>query len=38
MFVLRDDQNDELIAVITTVPILQPYQPPIKSEELENNS
>ncbi|XP_025416459.1 Golgi-specific brefeldin A-resistance guanine nucleotide exchange factor 1 isoform X2 [Sipha flava] len=35
---VEDDQNDELIAVITTVPILQPYQPPIKSEELENNN
>ncbi|VVC44252.1 Hypothetical protein CINCED_3A003322 [Cinara cedri] len=33
---IEDDSNDELIAVITTVPISQPYIPPIKSEETEN--
>lgn len=30
------DQNDELIAVITTVPISQPYTLTNKSEETEN--
>lgn len=33
----RDDQNDELIAVITTVPISQPYIPLAMSEESENS-
>lgn len=38
MFILpRDDQNDELISVITTVPISQPYIPPSKNEESENS-
>lgn len=37
-FVLfRDDQNDELIAVITTFPISQPYIPVHKSQESENS-
>lgn len=33
----RDDQNDELIAVITTFPISHPYIPP-SNEESEKNS
>lgn len=38
IFVLfRDDQNDELIAVITTFPISQPYIPVHKNEESENS-
>lgn len=37
MFILsRDEQNDELIAVITTVPISQPYIPPNENEDSEN--
>lgn len=37
MFILsRDDQNDELISVITTVPISQPYIPLNENEESEN--
>jgi len=33
----RDDQNDELISVITTIPISQPYIPSTKNEESENS-
>lgn len=33
----REDQYDELISVITTVPISQPYIPSTKNEEIENS-
>ncbi|KAL4088566.1 hypothetical protein QTP88_023655 [Uroleucon formosanum] len=35
---VEDDQNDELIAVITTVPISQPYILANESEESENSN
>ncbi|MBO8666598.1 hypothetical protein INO76_16355, partial [Staphylococcus aureus] len=35
---VEDDQNDELIAVITTVPISQPYILTNESEESENSN
>lgn len=37
ILLIRDDQNDELIAVITTVPISQPYIPHIENEESEKS-